>query len=163
VQFTAAAKSALGAITAMRIYLDNVSIYLTHSASLDVSLPVAAGTHNVVVQAWDSSGAVFKTAVSIAVGTTASACASASSGVTVCSPGGGSSVASPALVTAAASSLLGKITEMRIYADSVSVYATRGSTINASVPLPSGSHKLVVQAWDSTGAVYKDARTISIL
>ena len=66
VRFTAAAKSTLP-ITAMRIYIDNVSAYLVSAASLDVSLAVASGTHNVVVQAWDSSGVVFKTPLSIRV------------------------------------------------------------------------------------------------
>ncbi|HET9166934.1 MAG TPA: carboxypeptidase regulatory-like domain-containing protein, partial [Candidatus Angelobacter sp.] len=62
VRFTAAAKSTLP-ITAMRIYIDNVSVYLTSAASLDVSLAVASGTHNVIVQAWDSSGVVFKSSL----------------------------------------------------------------------------------------------------
>ena len=47
----------------MRIYIDNVSAYFTSAASLDVSLAVASGTHNVVVQAWDSSGVVFKSSL----------------------------------------------------------------------------------------------------
>src|SRR6185503_17667552 len=52
VRFTAAAKSTLP-ITAMRIYIDNVSAYSASAANLDTSLAVASGTHNVVVQAWD--------------------------------------------------------------------------------------------------------------
>jgi acid phosphatase len=163
VQVTAAAKSGLGSITAMRIYLDNVSVYLSHSASLDASLPVAAGSHKLVVQAWDSAGAVYKTTVSVTVGLAASACTASTVGVTVCSPGGGSTMSSPLLITAAAKSALGTITAMRIYADNLSVYATRGDKVNTSVPLAPGAHKLVVQAWDSTGAVYKSARTITTL
>lgn len=66
VRFVAAAKSALP-ITTIRIYIDNISVFDVKSSTLDVSLPVASGTHNVVIQAWDSSGAVFKTPISINV------------------------------------------------------------------------------------------------
>ena len=69
---------------------------------------------------------------------------------------------SPVSVTAAAKSSLGPITGMRIYVDNVSVYATSAGTINTSVAMGAGSHNMVVQAWDSTGAVYKNARTITI-
>jgi len=55
----------------MRIYVDNISAYLTSTSKLDTSLAMASGTHNVVVQAWDSSGAVFKTPLAVTVsGTT---------------------------------------------------------------------------------------------
>jgi hypothetical protein len=51
----------------MRIYIDNVSKYLVNASTLDTSLAIAAGTHSAVVQAWDSTGAVFKTPVTIKV------------------------------------------------------------------------------------------------
>lgn len=161
VRFTAAATSTLP-ITAMRIYIDNVSAYLTNASSLDASLTVDAGTHNVVVQAWNSGGTVYKTALSITVGASVAGCTASTDGVTVCSPAGGSTVASPVQVTAAAKSSLGPITAMRIYVDNVSEYSVSASSIDTSLALASGSHNLVVQAWDSTGAVYKNARTISV-
>jgi len=162
VRFTAAAKSSLP-ITAMRIYIDNVSAYLTNAASLDVSLAVSAGTHNVVVQAWNSGGSVFKTPLTITVGTTSgTTCTASTTGVTVCTPAGGSSDASPVHVTAAAKSSLGPITAMRIYVDNVSMYLTNAASLDTSVSMASGSHNVVVQAWDSTGAVYKNARTITV-
>jgi len=46
----------------MRIYVDNVSKYLVNASTLDTSLAIVAGTHKMVVQAWDSSGAIFKKA-----------------------------------------------------------------------------------------------------
>jgi hypothetical protein len=55
----------------MRIYVDNVSVYLTSASKLDTSVTMASGKHSVVVQAWDSSGTVFKTPLSLTVsGTT---------------------------------------------------------------------------------------------
>src|SRR5690242_21826040 len=44
-------------ITGMRIYVDNVSVYHVSAASIDTSIAMATGGHNVVVMAWDSSGA----------------------------------------------------------------------------------------------------------
>jgi hypothetical protein len=66
VLFTAAAKST-HPITAMRIYVDNVSQFSINASSLNTSLALPAGTHSVVVQAWDSTGAVFKTPFTIHV------------------------------------------------------------------------------------------------
>ena len=162
VRFTAAAKSGLP-ITAMRIYIDSVSVYLTNAASLDVSLAVGIGTHNVVVQAWNSGGSVFKTPLTITVGAASSTtCTASTTGVTVCTPAGGSSDASPVHVTSAAKSSLGPITAMRIYVDGVSMYRTTAASLDTSVSMASGSHNVIVQAWDSTGAVYKNARSITV-
>jgi hypothetical protein len=55
----------------MRIYVDNVSVYLISASKLDTSVAMASGTHNVVVQAWDSTGAVFKTPLTLTVNGTA--------------------------------------------------------------------------------------------
>ncbi len=66
VHFVAAAKSTRP-ITAMQIYIDNVSKFSTTASSLNTSLAVASGTHSVTVQAWDSSGAFFKSLLTIHV------------------------------------------------------------------------------------------------
>jgi hypothetical protein len=163
VRFTAAAKSTLP-ITAMRIYIDNVSVYLTTAASLDVSIAVSPGTHNVVVQAWNSSGAVLKSALITLTVTQGSpgACTAATIGVTVCSPTPGATVASPVHVTAAAKSAAGPITAMRIYVDNVSVYAINAAGIDTTLAISSGTHSMVVQAWDSTGVVFKTPLTIQV-
>jgi acid phosphatase len=89
-------------------------------------------------------------------------CTAAITGVTVCSPSSGATVGSPVHVTAAAKSSSASITAMRIYVDSVSQYLTHTSTIDTSLPLASGSHSMVVQAWDSTGAVYKTSVSVKV-
>ena len=66
VHFVASATST-HPITAMRIYVDNVSVYLVSASKLDTSVAVASGTHSVVVQAWDSTGAFFKTPLTLTV------------------------------------------------------------------------------------------------
>jgi len=66
VHFVAAATST-SPITGMRVYVDNVSVYSIAAAKIDTYLAMSAATHNVVVQAWDSTGAVFKQALSLTV------------------------------------------------------------------------------------------------
>ena len=69
VHFVASATSS-HPITAIRIYVDNASVFLTTASKLDTSVAMSAGTHSVVVQAWDSTGAFFKTPLTIKVGST---------------------------------------------------------------------------------------------
>lgn len=135
--------------SAMRVYVDGNSVYSNYSNKIDAYIPMSAGGHYVVVQAWDSTGAVFKTPVSINVSGTAS-------GVTVTSPTNGATVGSPVHFTAYAKSAY-PITGMWIYSDGNGVYATKASSLDTYVNLPSGSHYVIVQAWDSTGAVFKSA------
>jgi phosphoesterase family protein len=90
-----------------------------------------------------------------------SACSAATIGVTVCSPGAGSTVASPVHFVAAAKSTH-PITTMRIYIDNSSKFTASANTLDTSLAVPSGTHSVVVQAWDSTGAVFKTPLTIHV-
>jgi len=149
----------------MRIYIDGVSAYTVAAASLDTSLPFASGTHSVFVQAWDSTGAVFKTPLTLNVGSapapTPTSCTASTVGVTVCTPTAGTAVGSPVQVIAAAKGNA-PITAMRIYLDYVSAYSVSGSTLDTSLNMATGTHSLIVQAWDTTGAVYKNTQTITV-
>lgn len=66
VHFVASATST-HPITAMRIYVDSISVYLISASKLDTYVTIAAGGHSVVVQAWDSTGAFFKAPFSLTV------------------------------------------------------------------------------------------------
>jgi len=81
--------------------------------------------------------------------------------VTVTSPGAGTTVGSPFHVAASAKSTH-PITAMRIYLDGVSVYHVNVAQISTYVSASAGTHSLVVQAWDSIGAVFKTAETIKV-
>jgi hypothetical protein len=54
----------------MRIYVDGTSAYSTNASSIDTNLSLSAGGHNIVVQAWDTTGAVFKSPLTINVSAT---------------------------------------------------------------------------------------------
>jgi hypothetical protein len=90
-----------------------------------------------------------------------SGCTASAVGVTVCAPVGGSTLASPVRFYAAAKSTH-PISAMRIYVDSVSKYAINASALDTSLSIASGTHSVIVQAWDSTGAVFKTPLTIHV-
>lgn len=153
VHFVASASSS-AAITSMRIYVDNVSVYLTSSNQLDTLVPLTTGSHSVVVQAWDSAGGILKTPETINV--------TASSGaVAVSSPANNATVSSPFQVEASASGPL-PIVAMIAYLDGQIAVNVKAASMNASVSAGSGTHSLVVQAWDSSGTVYKQSLSISV-
>jgi len=57
----------------MIVYLDNVIADKVSANQLSTSLSLSAGQHNITVNAWDSSGAVFKSTVIITVSGTGTA------------------------------------------------------------------------------------------
>jgi phosphatidylinositol-3-phosphatase len=63
----AASAKAPNPITAMRIYVDNVSKLLATTSSVDTMIAMGAGTHNVVFQAWDNKGNTYKASKAITV------------------------------------------------------------------------------------------------
>jgi hypothetical protein len=64
------------------------------------------------------------------------------------SPSSTTNVTSPVHVAATAEDL-NAITGYVVYVDGVNVYRNFSSTVDAWIPLPSGSHKLLVKAWDA--------------
>jgi PKD repeat protein len=52
-------------VVATQVYLDGALKFQSSTGIADTTLPVAVGTHQLVIQGWDSSGATFKSAVSV--------------------------------------------------------------------------------------------------
>jgi len=63
-----ASASAGNPITAMRIYLDSTDMFTVNSNQLDTTVDASSGSHSLVVQAWDSTGAVYKQSLTVNVG-----------------------------------------------------------------------------------------------
>ncbi len=82
-------------------------------------------------------------------------------GVTVSSPTAGTTQASPVHFVASATST-SSITGMRVYVDNVSVYALSAGKIDTSIAMSAATHTVVIQAWDTTGAVFKQALTLTV-
>jgi hypothetical protein len=143
-------------ITFMRIYVDNIDVYDIAANRIDTSVSMAAGSHNIVVQAWDSKGTVFKAPITITV-----SAPPPPPGVTVSLPRNGATLASPIHVVASATSV-NPITFMRIYLDNVSVYGAATNKIDTLVNTSTGGHNVIVQAWDSKGTVLKTPVSITV-
>lgn len=224
-------------VTAMQIYLDSTLVYTVKSPNLDTTIPIATGTHSLLVKGWDSAGRNFSkslsvsavnqppvaalsvTSGSILVGgsVTASAAGSSDPNGTIASTtidfGDGTSVAAvsathqykvagtytvkatvtdnlgassststtvtvkPQFVTvtsptftsttnssvvAAGSSSSGyTVVATQVYLDGVLKYQSSTSAASVTLPLSVGTHQIVIQGWDSSGATFKAARTIT--
>src|SRR5205085_11723024 len=161
--------------SAMRVYVDNQSMYTTNTGSLDTYVSVATGKHYLVVVGWNTKGTSFSSSMYVNVGTTASPTPAAptpaptptstgAAGVSVGSPSSGAAVGSPVHFLASANATSGRsITAMRVYVDYNSVYLANSGAVDTYVPLAAGNHVAVVQAWDSAGTVYKSGNiTVSV-
>jgi hypothetical protein len=147
--------------TAIRVYVDNQSMYTTNSANLDTQVQIPTGNHSVVIQAWNSAGQVFKNSMNLNVSNNNPV--SSTGGISVSSPANGSTTASPVPFVAAATPNSGRvIMAMRIYVDSNSAYTVNAASLNTSLGLSAGKHSVVIQAWDNTGTVYKNAFSINV-
>ena len=73
VQFVASASAPSGrVIDSMRIYVDSATAYTVYAPSLSTALALQAGVHNINMQAWDNTGAVYIKTMSITVGSSTS-------------------------------------------------------------------------------------------
>jgi hypothetical protein len=158
VQITAGAAAGAG-IAAMKVYIDDQDSYTIQSNSINTALPMSAGGHNVVVQAWDNYGNVYKTPVNVTV--SGSAGCGTTSGVVFCSPTNGASTSGSVPVVAAGSSI---ITAMKLYVDGQdpAAFSTNSNNLNTTLNLSPGTHNLVVNAWDSPGNVYQQSINITV-
>jgi PKD repeat protein len=240
VHFVASVVPAAGqTVTLTRIYVDSVSAYEVAAASVDTSLALASGSHNIVVQAWDTAGTVYRSpftinvtnqapTVSLAVSsnsvltgaivtatvnaadpdgsiaaysidfgdgtvvtsstgnhaytaagtytvtatatdnagaktTSTSSVAVKAPGVYVSSPTPGSTAGSPVHFVASAVAPAGQtITCIRIYLDYVSTYNVTSASLDTYLKMTTGTHNVIVQAWDSAGTVYKSSMNITV-
>jgi hypothetical protein len=64
---SAAANGGTKPITAMKAYLDGKQVAASTSAKLTASVAAAAGTHTVIVNAWNSAGTLFQGKVTLTV------------------------------------------------------------------------------------------------
>ena len=120
-------------------------------SSINTNLTASAGTHNLVLCVWDSSGAFEERTLKIDVQPVA---------VNIGTPANTAAVNSPVSLTATAYSPNG-IVGWHVYVDSVDSFAQSvGNAIRADLAMGPGTHAVVVRAWDATGA-YGD-QTINV-
>jgi acid phosphatase len=83
-----------------------------------------------------------------------------SAGVVISSPTNGSTVSSPVHVVANSSQ--SNITGTKVYVDGTSKYSTGGTSVDTYTSMGSGSHRIVVKNWDSSGSITSSTVTITV-
>jgi hypothetical protein len=139
-------------IAALQIYVDGGLVYQGKGANVDTYLNVGAGNHQVAVQSWDAAGTSSVQSVNV-VGTGV--------GIFLSSPGANTTLNGSAHLVAAAVSQ-NPITVMQVYDNGNLMNQVSGGSLDTSVNLVPGSNYLVVQAWDSTGAVFFNPVTVNV-
>ena len=149
-----------------QIYLDNKLVFQVAGGSIDKELALAPGEHRLEVKSW-TKGQPFHNDFFLStpreIPATVPPCSESTNfAVNICSPGQKASVDAPVHVVAAARSTA-PITTMQIYLDFKEVFHSPNSTlIETDVPMTSGSHLLVVKAFDSTGRNFSSSRNITV-
>jgi hypothetical protein len=149
-----------------QIYLDNKLVFQVAGGNINKNLALAPGEHRLEVKSWTNGQQFhndFFLSTPRSIPATVPPCSESTNfAVNICSPGQNSAVDAPVHVVAAAKSTA-PITTMQIYLDFKEVFHSPNSTlIQTDVPMGSGSHLLVVKAWDSTGRSFSSSRNISV-
>ena len=157
-----ASATAANGIAAVRVYVDDNSLYLAYGDNIDANIEIGGGPHHLVVQSWDNTGNVSKQDMTINVaGFPSTGALSGAAGVTVSSPTNGSSSGSPIHVVASAQAPAGIVATL-IYLDDQNVFQTNASSVDTYINAGAGTHNVVVQSWDANGAIYKQSVAVSV-
>jgi hypothetical protein len=173
VTITAGAVAQTGNITAIRAYIDNVAVFTADNPSTSKSYQVSravtanAGTHELVVIGYESTGAALTKSETFTVSANAP-CYPSTAGARICSPAPNTTSSSPLNIVAGATAGSGYITAIRIYVDNAAqallnnAQDSKSFAINHSVTLPKGTHDLVIVGYQSTGGSVTAYESITI-
>jgi len=145
-------------VNAIQVYVDGAFEFEEDVGNqIDSYIQVASGKHTIAVKAWDASGSFLSTRSVTVSGTSSAPCTVGEilPYVQICTPVADSSSTSPVHVNALGTSQNLPVTSMRLYVDNTSYYTTNSSTLDTSVTLAKGLHKITVEAWDWTGQTWK--------
>ena len=156
VHVVASASSGNG-IAAIRVWVDNNSVYLAYGSSIDTNVPMSQGSHYVVVQAYDNYGNASQQVMTINVADSATPTSETGTGqiVNVSSPAAGQTVGSPAhFVASATQPDQYPVTAMQIYVDGQLDYSVDSAQLDTYLNLGNGSHNAEVKSWNTAGQTY---------
>ncbi len=152
-------------ISAMKVYVDGVSVYTFHDSSINTDLLVSEGAHRLTVKAWDTGGGVFSSVVNITAtdggGGGGECTAGAANTVRICAPASGTTLPSPVDVEAYVNAT-STVQATKIYVDGTSVWSGTSPQVTASLAMNSGSHKITVKGWTTAGTVLASSVTFNV-
>lgn len=149
-------------IVAMKAYINGTQVASNDFNTLGASVSTTTGSKQLAVNAWDPNGKVYQTIVNFSVGSSTTCSAPSTAGVHICKPAAGSTVSSPVAISAAANGGSAKISAMKAYIDGHQVASSTSATITGSAAEAVGSHKLVVNAWNTSGQLFQSSVTFSV-
>jgi hypothetical protein len=152
------------AIRYSQIWLDGVMKYQVASASINTSLSTTPGTHRLTVQSADSANIITKQTIYVTVPSTSPSCTLSTTdpSVTICTPAPNATVKSPVSIVGGARDSAATVTNMFIWVDGVKQWTGSGGTVNTSLPLPVGTHRLTLQAKDSAGRYFQSTVYVNV-
>jgi hypothetical protein len=105
---------------------------------------------------------VYQTIVNFTVGSATVCSAPTTAGVRICKPAAGSTVTSPVAISAAANGGTAKISAMKAYIDNKLVASSSTGTLSGSAAEAVGTHKIVVNAWNTAGKLFQSSATFTV-
>ena len=142
-------------VAAMGVYVDGSLRYQANGASLNTSVNIGSGWHNVAVQEWDFCGGSSNAPMSLN--------GSNQAGVAVSSPSNNSTVSNVAPFAATATtSCPSGVAAMGVYVNGGLAYKHDGAAMSTQISLPSGTQKTTVQAWDNCGGTSHADITVNV-
>jgi hypothetical protein len=163
VHLLAALRSDAG-VKSAQIYVDGVKVIQgpAGTTSFDQGFSLTLGSHKITVKGWDSAGS-FSSSVTFTVASGATSCtATTNRSVKICSPTAGATLFSPVRVIAGLRADAG-ISAAQIYLDGAKVFQAGAGTktLDQSISMASGSHKLTVKGWDNAGS-FSQSESITV-
>jgi hypothetical protein len=152
VPISATAKAGANPILRMEVWIDSKKRFeASNTNQVNIQMELTNGAHRVTVQAVDASG-TFKATANITV-TGGCSAPTTSRTIHICSPTNGATLASPVRVTGTAKPGSSAIKVMQVYVDGSKKFEKAGVTsIDTSLAMGAGAHRVTVQAIDSAGA-----------
>jgi hypothetical protein len=157
-----AAAHMANAVNNSQIWLDGVKVYQVSGANVNTSVTAAAGSHRLTVQSADTTGALTKQTVFVTVGTSSCALSSTDPSVTICTPMPNSTVTSPVKIVAGTTDSASTVTNTFVWVDGVKQWTASGGSLNTSVAMSPGTHRVTVQAKDSSGRYFQSTMNIAV-
>ena len=152
-------------VTSMNAWLNGTLIYSQSGNTIDAvtGSNVSNNWQTLTVKAYKGSSPIYAASSNFklyyAYQCSRNGC---SAGIVIQQPINNQDTNSPFTVAADVENNTHVITSMKVYLDGVVVATSSGPTIRSQVTAAAGTHLLSVQAWDTTGSLYKTDQTVNV-